>query len=104
MWKNGIEQQSTSSYQWNDGLPYNLHGDWEYITPFDHRLWPEHRDHKRADIGYIVHPQKNQTVPSTPTDSTTGSTRRSRQSQRGSSNNSDNNNNTTTVRDTVSRG
>ena len=67
VWKKGIEQQSTSSYQWNDGLPYNLPPtNWDYITEFDRRIWPEHRDHKRADIGYTLSRQKNQTAPNTP--------------------------------------
>ena len=33
---------------------------WPYLTPFDRRLWTEHKAGVRADVGYVVETRKQQ--------------------------------------------
>lgn len=43
IWQEGREAEGRSSYQWNDGLPFNIYEGWAYLDGFDRRLWPEVR-------------------------------------------------------------
>jgi hypothetical protein len=64
MWREGVEVEGTGSYQWADGLPFNVTQEWPYVIPFDRRLWPEHRDGKRAGVAHATAKKKIQTTES----------------------------------------
>lgn len=83
-WEAGVEVPGSGSYQWADGLAYNLPEQpegagagaaeeaagpavavadlarWPYLTPHDRRLWSEHKAGVRADVGYVVETRKQQ--------------------------------------------
>ena len=74
-WEAGVEVPGSGSYCWKDGLAYNLPEQpagegaaaaaadlarWPYLTPFDRRLWTEHKAGVRADVGYVVETRKQQ--------------------------------------------
>ena len=75
-WEAGVEVPGSGSYCWADGLAYNLPEQqpagegaaaaaadlarWPYLTPFDRRLWTEHKAGVRADVGYTVETRKQQ--------------------------------------------
>jgi hypothetical protein len=61
VWDSGVEVPGTGSYVWSDGLPFNVTAEWNYVVPFDRRLWPEHRDGKRADVAYKTERKRVQT-------------------------------------------
>lgn len=58
-WNEGREVDKHSSYQWADGLPFNLYQEWPYLEGFDRRMWPELRvapDGRPS--GHIHHPSR----------------------------------------------